>query len=255
MSRNRCICSRIGNSITTNKRWNELLVRCRTRKYHPGASHICKQESIKHREKVQQYREALGILHGLQKFYHYCFTREVSVIIDPLLTIFKKDVALLLLHRLQCTLLRNHHYRIWMLYKHGKDLLIADWLPEHNHKEDKDEEISGMRLNIDAAYTSRYTQACVHMRNPRDNAERYALTALKQYIISGWPTSRHEIPPEVLPYWIFIYDLGVTDKSTDEWQKNHYTRGFRTVGTKTITQQPYCHQEGKATNACTNLLG
>ena len=34
-------------------------------------------------------REALGILHGLEKFHHYCFAREVHVITDckPLVTI------------------------------------------------------------------------------------------------------------------------------------------------------------------------
>ena len=36
--------------------------------------------------------EALGILHGLEKFHHYCFGREVLIIKDhkPLLSIFKK---------------------------------------------------------------------------------------------------------------------------------------------------------------------
>ena len=49
----------------------------------------------------QQYsnieREALDILHGLEKFHHYCFAREVSIITDhkPLVPIFKKDVATL----------------------------------------------------------------------------------------------------------------------------------------------------------------
>ena len=27
-------------------------------------------------------REAIGILHGLKKFHHYCFTTEVSMITD-----------------------------------------------------------------------------------------------------------------------------------------------------------------------------
>ena len=42
-------------------------------------------------------KEALGILHGLEKFHHYCFVREVSKITDHklLVAIFKKDVALL----------------------------------------------------------------------------------------------------------------------------------------------------------------
>ena len=45
-------------------------------------------------------REALGMLHGLKKFHHYCFAREVHVITDhrPLVFIFKKDVAMLSQH-------------------------------------------------------------------------------------------------------------------------------------------------------------
>ena len=39
--------------------------------------------------------EALGILHGLEKFHHYCFGREVLMITDHklLVSMFKKDVA------------------------------------------------------------------------------------------------------------------------------------------------------------------
>ena len=42
-------------------------------------------------------REKLGILHGLYKFHHYCFAREVSIITDhkPLVAIFNKDITLL----------------------------------------------------------------------------------------------------------------------------------------------------------------
>ena len=40
-------------------------------------------------------REVLGILHGLEKFHHYCFARDIYVVTDhkPLVSIFKKDVA------------------------------------------------------------------------------------------------------------------------------------------------------------------
>ena len=40
-------------------------------------------------------REALGILHGLENFHHYCSTWKVNVITDhkPLVTFFKKEVA------------------------------------------------------------------------------------------------------------------------------------------------------------------
>ena len=42
-------------------------------------------------------REALGILHGLEKFHHYCFARDVTIITDhkSLVAIFKKDAAIL----------------------------------------------------------------------------------------------------------------------------------------------------------------
>ena len=42
-------------------------------------------------------REALGTLYSLEKFHHYCFAREISIIMDhkPLIAIFKKDVATL----------------------------------------------------------------------------------------------------------------------------------------------------------------
>ena len=43
-------------------------------------------------------REALGTLHGLKKFHHYYFAREVHIINNhkPLVAIFQKDVAILL---------------------------------------------------------------------------------------------------------------------------------------------------------------
>ena len=74
-------------------------------------------------------REALGILYSLEKFYHYCFARAVSIITDhkPLITIFKKDVATLS-ERPQQILLRIHQYMVRILYKPGRDLFIADWL-------------------------------------------------------------------------------------------------------------------------------
>ena len=51
--------------------------------------------------------EALGILHDLEKFHHYCFGREVLVITDhkPLVSTFKKDVATWSQH-IQCMLLK-----------------------------------------------------------------------------------------------------------------------------------------------------
>ena len=74
---------------------------------------------------------ALGILHGLEKFHHYCFSMEVLIITDhkPLVSMFKKDVATLL----QCILLKIHQYRVQIIYKPGPEIFIADWLSRPNH--------------------------------------------------------------------------------------------------------------------------
>ena len=82
--------------------------------------------------------EALVIIHGPKKFHHYCFVREVHIITDhkPLVSIFKKDVAMLS-QCIQCILLKTHQYRVQILYKPGPEIFIADWLSHHNHKEDK----------------------------------------------------------------------------------------------------------------------
>ena len=94
-------------------------------------------------------REALDILHGLEKFHHCCLTREVSIITDHnlVVVIFKRDMATLL-QRLQGILLRIHQYRVNMTYEPGPDLFMAPWLSRQNNKEDKDEEIAGMQVNI-----------------------------------------------------------------------------------------------------------
>ena len=53
-------------------------------------------------------QEALGILHGLEKFHLYCFSREVLIITDhkPFIAMFKKDLAKLS-QCIQCILLKN----------------------------------------------------------------------------------------------------------------------------------------------------
>ena len=99
-------------------------------------------------------REALGTLHGPEKFNHYCSVRDVNVITNhkSLVAIFKKDIVTLS-QRIQCILLRIHQYRVRILYKPGPEIFIADWVSQHNHKENKDEVIHGMDIRVDMMQT------------------------------------------------------------------------------------------------------
>ena len=107
-------------------------------------------------------REALGILHGLEKFHHYCFAREVLVISNhnPLVAIFKKDMATLS-QCIQCILLKIHQYKVQIICKPGPEIFIADWLSQHSHEEGKDKPIKGMDIRIDAIQSATDIPGCV----------------------------------------------------------------------------------------------
>ena len=110
-------------------------------------------------------RVVLGILHGLEKFQHYHFAREVSIITDhkALVAIFMKDIATLS-QQIQCILLRIHQYRGRILYKLGQEIFIPDWLSLQNHKENKDEAICDMDIRVDAIQTSTNVLDCMSVQ-------------------------------------------------------------------------------------------
>ena len=60
--------------------------------------------------------QSLRIPHGLGKFHHYCFMKEVCLITDqkPLVAILSKDVAILS-QWLQCIMPRIHQYRVYII--------------------------------------------------------------------------------------------------------------------------------------------
>ena len=45
----------------------------------------------------------------------------------------------------------------------GPDLFIADWLSRQNHKEDKDQEIAGMQVNVNTVETATNIPECMMM--------------------------------------------------------------------------------------------
>ena len=108
--------------------------------------------------------KVLGILHGLEKFHHYCFGMEVLAITDhkPLVSIFKKDVVTLS-QQIQHILLKIHQYRVQIIYKPGPDIFIADWLLWHNHAEGKDQPIKGVEVQVDVIQTATDMQECLSM--------------------------------------------------------------------------------------------
>ena len=141
--------------------------------------------------------EALGILHSLEKFYHYCFGREVLVITGhkPLVAMFKKDVATLSQH-IQCILLKIHQYRVQIVYKPSPEIFIADWLSRNNNVEGKDKPIKDMDIQVDSIQKSIDMPKCISMEEIQQaSSQDDHLQQLKKFIIAGWPKPKMSCIP------------------------------------------------------------
>ena len=111
-------------------------------------------------------RKGPNIIHALEKFHCYYFTRDVSIITGhkPLVAIFN-NIAATLSQRLQWILFRIHQNRVRIICKADPDLMIADWLSRQNHKENKNEEITGMQVNINTVETTTNIPECMIIWN------------------------------------------------------------------------------------------
>ena len=148
-------------------------------------------------------REALGITHGLKKFHHYCFAREVLIITDhkPLVAIFKKDVATLS-QCIQCILLKIHQYRVQIIYKPGPKIFIADWLSQHNHEEGKGKPIKDMDIRIDTIQNVTDIPECFLIKQIQQaSMQDEHLQHQKNSIIAGWLSTRDKLHSDLRLYW------------------------------------------------------
>ena len=155
----------------------------------------------------------LGILHRLEKFHHYCFSREVLIITDhkPLISMFKKDVATLL-QCIQCILLRIHQYRVQIIYKPGPKIFIANWLLRHNHVEGKDKPTKVMDIQVDTIQSATDMLECVSLAEIQQaSTQANHLQQVKSFIIAGWPDTKDELHTDLRPYWSYRDELAVID--------------------------------------------
>ena len=133
--------------------------------------------------------EALVIWHGLERFHHYSFAKEVCAITDhtALLTVASKDV-IMLSQWLQDIMLHTNQYNMHILFKPGPELYIADWLSHSNHIEDMNQEIIEINVNIPTISTTVDIQICTSIEEKRTAiSQDVDLQLLKTHINGGWP--------------------------------------------------------------------
>ena len=72
---------------------------------------------------------------------------------------------------------------------------MADWLFRQNHNENKDEEIKGMQISINAIQLTSYVPECMIFSELKEAASQdQHLKQLMKYIIQGWPVDKDQLP-------------------------------------------------------------
>ena len=95
---------------------------------------------------------------------------------------------------LQCILLKIHQYRVSILYRPGPDLFITNWVSGQNNKENKDDEIPSMKINVNVIDRTNDIPNCMTTQEIQQATIKDSyLQQLRQHIMRGWPESRNEV--------------------------------------------------------------
>ena len=87
-----------------------------------------------------------------------------------------------------------------------------DWLPHLNHRENKDNEIQGMDIGIDALQIMTDVPDCMSiLQIQQATTQDGHLQQLKNNIISGWPATKDQLLQDIRLYWSCKDDLAVID--------------------------------------------
>ena len=89
---------------------------------------------------------------------------------------------------------------------------MAGWLSRYNHNENKDEEITGIHISINAIQSTTNILECMKIHYLQEaTSQDHHLQHIIEYIILGWPDSKTQLPQDIRTYWTFRNDMEVID--------------------------------------------
>ena len=157
---------------------------------------------------AQIEKELLAVVFGMEHFDHFTYGREIRVESDhkPLQAIMGKPL-MDAPRRLQRMLLRLQRYRLSLTFKPGKDMLVADTLsrapvPSQQGTTLAQKEFETICAIQDATDVDPILQE-VREETKSDNT----LQQVMQFIASGWPDKKSDLPPQTVPFHSFRDEL------------------------------------------------
>ena len=148
------------------------------------------------------------MVYGCESFHTYLYGRSFIAESDhkPLDAIQLKNL-MSAPPRLQRMLLRLQPYDVTIKYRPGKQVLVADALSRLS----PEEEIPIPDLNVEIHDVClQFSSECLQ-RIRAETAKDPELSALKEVVYNGWPTTVRELPSLIRPYWTFREELSIED--------------------------------------------
>ncbi len=154
-------------------------------------------------------REALALVHGIQRFHTYVYGREVNVITDhkPLVNLWQRPLTSAP-PRLQRLFLKLQGYNLQVSYKPGSEMILSDTLsrlpnPENNREISLDMRVDGIEwddFNTKPIELLRFTSNRLEeLRKGTDQDP--TLRTLKHIIMEGWPESIKQCHQDIRPFF------------------------------------------------------
>ena len=98
-------------------------------------------------------------------------------------------------------------YDVTIKYRPGKQVLVAEALSRLS----PEEEIPIPDLNVEIHdVCPQFSSECLQ-RIQAETAKDPELSALKEVVYNGWPTTVRELPSLIRPYWTFCEELSIED--------------------------------------------
>ncbi|UYV61569.1 K02A2.6-like [Cordylochernes scorpioides] len=177
----------------------------------------------KHYSQIE--KELLALYFGCKRFHYFLYGRKFTAYTDhkPLVSLLKKNFDQMS-PRLQRLSLYLLNYQFELKFIPGKSMIPADTLSRHflpqEQMEDKELDLCSQTFVLNVEIKD---QRLTRLQEDTLNDEECCL--LKQYILTGWPLHKKNLPSNLKPYWEFKEEL-------HEWQ-NLICRGNKLLIPKT----------------------
>ncbi|UYV77245.1 K02A2.6-like, partial [Cordylochernes scorpioides] len=177
----------------------------------------------KHYSQIE--KELLALYFGCKRFHYFLYGRKFFAYTDhkPLVSLLKKNFDQMS-PRLQRLSLYLLNYQFDLKFIPGKSMIPADTLSRHFlpqvQMEDKELDLCSQTFVLNVEIKD---QRLTRLQEDTLNDKECCL--LKQYILSGWPLHKKNLPSNLKPYWEFKEEL-------HEWQ-NLICRGNKLLIPKT----------------------